>query len=188
MMENLIDKLIQNPIIPAIRDKAILEYAINSECKIVFLLHSSILTIKDEINMIKQKNKIVFVHIDLIEGVGKDEKGIEFLINCGADGIISTRQNLINYAASLFIPCVQRIFLIDSQSITSGLKIIENSKPTLIEVLPGVIPKAIQRLAISTTVPIIAGGMIETKDEIIQALSSGAVAISTSKHTLFSII
>ncbi|ADQ04311.1 glycerol-3-phosphate responsive antiterminator, GlpP [Caldicellulosiruptor owensensis OL] len=188
MIENLIDKLIQNPIIPAIRDKAILEYAINSECKIIFLLHSSILTIKDEINMIKQKNKIVFVHIDLIEGVGKDEKGIEFVINCGADGIISTRQNLINHAASLSVPCVQRIFLIDSQSITSGLKIIENSKPTLIEVLPGVIPKAIQRLAISTTVPIIAGGMIETKEEIIHALSSGAVAISTSKPELFSII
>ena len=188
MMENLIDKLIQNPIIPAIRDKAILECAINSECKIIFLLHSSILTIKDEINMIKQKNKIVFVHIDLIEGVGKDEKGIEFIINCGADGIISTRQNLINYAAFISVPCVQRIFLIDSQSITSGLKIIENSKPTLIEVLPGVIPKAIQRLAISTTVPIIAGGMIETKEEIIQALSSGAVAISTSKPELFSII
>lgn len=188
MIENLIDKLIQNPIIPAIRDKAILEYAINSECSVIFLLHSSILTIKDEINMIKQKNKTVFIHIDLIEGVGKDEKGIEFVINCGADGIISTRQNLINYAASISVPCVQRIFLIDSQSITSGLKIIENSKPTLIEVLPGVIPKAIQRLAVSTSVPIIAGGMIETKEEVIQALSSGAVAISTSKPTLFSII
>lgn len=41
--------------------------------------------------MIKQKNKIVFVYIDLIEGVGKDEKGIEFVINCGVDGIILIR-------------------------------------------------------------------------------------------------
>ncbi|WAM33183.1 glycerol-3-phosphate responsive antiterminator [Caldicellulosiruptor morganii] len=38
--------------------------------------------------------KIVFVHIDLIEGVGKDEKGIEFLKNVGADGIISIYSGL----------------------------------------------------------------------------------------------
>ncbi|WAM30981.1 glycerol-3-phosphate responsive antiterminator [Caldicellulosiruptor naganoensis] len=187
-MENLLDELIQNPIIPAVRDKAILESALNSECRVIFLLHSTILTIRDEISMIKQKNKLVFVHIDLIEGVGKDEKGIEFLKSIGADGIISTRQNLINHAFSLSLPCVQRIFLIDSQSISSGLKMIENSKPTFVEVLPGVIPKAIYKLSQNTQIPIIAGGMIESKEEVIEALGAGAVAISTSNSNLFSLL
>ncbi|WAM33180.1 glycerol-3-phosphate responsive antiterminator [Caldicellulosiruptor morganii] len=57
-MKNLLDELIQNPIIPAVRDKAILECALNSDCRIIFLLHSTILTIRDEINIIKRKNKI----------------------------------------------------------------------------------------------------------------------------------
>lgn len=54
-MENLLDELIQNPIIPAVRDKAILQSALNSDCRVIFLLHSTILTIRDEISMIKQK-------------------------------------------------------------------------------------------------------------------------------------
>lgn len=187
-MINLIDQLIQNPIIPAIRDKSILDCAVKSNCKVVFLLHSTILTISDEINMIKKKNKLVFVHIDLIEGLGKDEKGIEFLKTHGVDGIISTKQNLINHALALELPSVQRIFLIDSQSILSGIKMVENSQPTLVEVLPGVIPKAIQRLSQSIQIPIIAGGMIESKDEVLSALSSGAIAISTSNTNLFNLL
>lgn len=65
---------------------------------------------------------------------------------------------------------------------------IENSKPTFVEVLPGVIPKAIYKLSQNTQIPIIAGGMIESKEEVIEALGAGAVAISTSNSNLFSLL
>jgi len=183
----MIDIVIQNPIIAAIRDPINLNKCILSKCKVIFLLHTNILTINNEINLIKKANKYVFVHIDLIEGLGKDEKAVDYLNILGADGIISTRNNLISYAKQIGLKTIHRIFLLDSMSILSGIKLVQNSQPDFVEVLPGVIPKAINNISKVVEIPIIAGGMIETKEEVISALSSGAVAVSTSNISLFNL-
>ena len=52
------------------------------------------------------------------------------------------------------------------------------------EIMPGVIPKVIQRLS-KEKVPVIAGGLIETKAEVTAALRSGATAISTGRPELW---
>ena len=52
------------------------------------------------------------------------------------------------------------------------------------EIMPGVIPKVIERLA-KGKIPVIAGGLIETKAEITTALGSGATAISTGRPELW---
>ncbi|MEZ0535711.1 glycerol-3-phosphate responsive antiterminator [Caldicellulosiruptoraceae bacterium PP1] len=187
MKNILIDILIQNPIIPAVRNNDSLNLAINSNCKFIFLLHSNILSINNEINLIKKHDKLCFVHIDLIEGLGKDDIGILYLKNIGVDGIISTKNNLISFAKEIGLLTIHRIFLLDSLSIESGIKITNNSQPDFIEVLPGVIPKAISLINNRIPIPIIAGGMINTKEEVINALKSGAIAISTSKLNLLDI-
>ena len=61
---------------------------------------------------------------------------------------------------------------------------IENTKPDMIEIMPGVIPKALRLLA-DRDIPVIAGGLIETKSEITAALGSGAIAVSTGKRELW---
>ena len=54
----------------------------------------------------------------------------------------------------------------------------------LVEIMPGVIGKVIARVANGST-PVIAGGLIETKDELLGALSHGALAVSTGKQELW---
>jgi glycerol uptake operon antiterminator len=51
--------------------------------------------------------------------------------------------------------------------------------------MPGIASKIIGRLKDRINVPVIAGGLISTKDDIIDSLSEGAVAVSTSCKDLW---
>lgn len=79
---------------------------------------------------------------------------------------------------------VHRFFMLDSKGMHSVAETIENTQPDLIEIMPGVIPKAL-RLFYHREIPVIAGGLIETKQEATAALSSGAIAVSTGKKELW---
>jgi glycerol uptake operon antiterminator len=54
------------------------------------------------------------------------------------------------------------------------------------ELMPGVIPKLIRRFSVSS-IPVIAGGLVEHKSEVTEALASGAVAVSTGAKQLWDI-
>ena len=58
------------------------------------------------------------------------------------------------------------------------------TNPDLIEIMPGVIEKVIKKFA-SDKIPVIAGGLLETKGEVTAALKSGALAVSTGKKELW---
>ena len=77
--------------------------------------------------------------------------------------------------------------MIDSLSFESGIKMVDNYKPDFVEVMPGIIPRAISELKEKIAPPIIAGGMITQKSDVIQALKAGAIAVSTSKRELWSL-
>ena len=79
---------------------------------------------------------------------------------------------------------VQRFFTLDTQGLESISELLSSSTPSMIEIMPGVITKTISRFAQGTT-PVIAGGLIETKEEITAALRNGAVAVSTGKESLW---
>ena len=80
---------------------------------------------------------------------------------------------------------MQRIFLLDSTSINSGITIINNSEPNIVEVVPGVISKAIKEIKSNIHQHVIAGGMITDIEEIKSALDAGAKGISTSSKKLW---
>jgi glycerol uptake operon antiterminator len=50
--------------------------------------------------------------------------------------------------------------------------------------MPGIMPKMVERFA-AIGIPVIAGGLIETKTEITSSLKAGAVAVSTGKKGLW---
>ena len=56
----------------------------------------------------------------------------------------------------------------------------QHSSADFLEVLPGVMPKIIRQLARECDKPIIAGGLIRDKEDVVGALSAGAVAISST--------
>ena len=54
-------------------------------------------------------------------------------------------------------------------------------QPDMIEILPGIIvPKMIRKICSMSRVPVICGGLIQEKEDVLNALASGATAISTT--------
>lgn len=183
MKTEVMDALERTPVIAA-TDCAGWQSAVRSDTEVLFHLGADIMTVADDIQAAKQGGKFVFIHIDLADGIGKDRAGIDWLKKLGADGIISTRTQLIRAAHESGLLAVQRFFMLDSKGMHSVAETIENTRPDLIEIMPGVIPKAL-KLFSHQAIPVIAGGLIETKQEATAALSSGAIAVSTGKKELW---
>lgn len=172
-----------NPVIAAIQDDKWQE-ALQSPVQVLFYLSADLLTVQERVRQAHEAGKYVMIHIDLAEGIGKDKTGIRYLAQCGVDGIISTRANLIRMAKEQGMLTVQRFFALDAKGMESIDEMLKNTNPHLMEIMPGVIPKAIHRFA-SGSIPVIAGGLIETKHEVTAALSSGALAVSTGSKDLW---
>lgn len=172
-------------IIAAVRNNEDFEIAIKSKVKIIFDLAPDIAEIGEKIKKAHSAQKILFVHIDLASGIGKDKSGIEFLKNLGLDGILSTKASMIKLAKELGLKAVQRFFIIDSKSVTATVEGIKSTKADMIEIMPALVFRVIKRLKSEVDVPIIAGGLIETAEDAAEACKSGAFAVSTGKHELW---
>ena len=179
-----------SPVIAAVRGEHDLSRALAADVPLIFHLNASVLTLPDVISRVHAVGKKLFVHIDLAEGVGRDAAGLALLSRMGADGIISTRTSLIRQANECRLQTVQRFFIVDSHSLATAFEAIEAARPSMVELMPGLIPKVITRFAEKlepSSIPVIAGGMIENKQEIMAALGAGASAVSTARAELWNL-
>lgn len=171
----------ENPIIAALNDSVKLEAVLKSPVKNIFLLSGNILNIGEIVEKCKEYNKGVFVHIDLIDGIAKDRWSLEYIAkNIKPDGIITTKSNLIKFAKKFDLFAIQRLFILDSLSLETGIKLIKSARPDAVEILPGIMPKVIKKIHEETRTPIIAGGLIRDKEDVIESLNAGTLGISTS--------
>lgn len=177
---------LKNPVIAAIRTDEDMAEALRSPVELIFELSPSLMTVAKRAEAIHASGKQYFVHLDLAEGIGKDRCGIEYLKLVGVDGILSTRASIVRAAREAGLFTVQRFFIVDSQSVDTTIESIKTSKADMMEIMPGVVPKIIQKLAVSVRTPVIAGGLLETAREITDALDHGAAAISTSHRSFWS--
>jgi glycerol-3-phosphate responsive antiterminator len=163
-----------------------IEYALESTVTTIFLLREDIFTIEKNVQNIKDKNKSVFVHIELLEGLGRDNRAIDYLTEViRPNGIITTRTGQVKYAREKGIYTIQRFFLVDSQSYETAIKSVQSVKPDMIEIMPAVMPGIIGRFSKDVSLPVIAGGLIDSKNDIIEALKAGALGASTGKKELW---
>lgn len=174
-----------NPVIAAVRSDEEYELALQSAVPAIFMLKADILTFGAL--AAKKKEKQIYVHIDMAEGVGRDRQGLELLRRAGADGIVSTKNHLIALAKEKGLGTVQRFFIIDSHSVATALEIVETTRPDYAELMPGVLPRAVKGFVGRTKTKIIAGGLIESKADVLAALAAGAHAVSTGKSALWNV-
>ena len=185
-MKEVIEGLSRNPIIAAVEHEGQIKAGIESPVEVVFLLRTDIFNSRNYIEILKSKGKLVLVHSDFIEGLANDRKAVEYIQrNLKPDGIIATKNNVIKYAKELGLFTIQRFFMIDSAAFKSAAKTIYQNQPDAVEIMPGLIPPIIESLAKETNKPIIAGGLIQRKEDIISALTAGAVGVSTGKPALW---
>lgn len=174
------------PVIASFNGKNSLNEAIQTDCNIIFILNANIINIGQIIDKIKQQNKMVFVHVDLLEGSSSREVTLEFLSkNTNADGIISTKAYMVNAARKYGFYTIHRFFLTDSISFHSIDKQIASSNPDFIEVLPGGMSKVIRWVQEKVDIPIIASGLVCEKEDVVTALQAGAIGISSTNNEVW---
>ncbi len=181
-----IELLEQSPVIVAIKNDEGLKRCLDSECQVVFVLYGNICTIGRIVETLRANGKHPIIHVDMIQGLGSKEVAIDFLkMNTMAEGIISTKQILVKRAVELGMIGILRAFIVDSMAVRSMWKMLDTFRPDAIEILPGVMPKIIRDLREKTSMPIITSGLISEKKEIMEMISAGADAISTTKEELW---
>jgi glycerol uptake operon antiterminator len=162
------------------------EHVLKRDHEHIILLETRLSQIESVVRYAKQSGKKVFVHADLVQGLKVDEYGIEYLINnVKVDGIVSTRVNVISLAKKHNVIAIQRLFALDSHVLEHNVRISRKVKPDYIEVLPGIIPGIMEEIHEKTDIPLIAGGLIRTEEDIQSALNNGASAVTTSNRDLW---
>lgn len=173
-------------VLPAIRRMKDFDRILQSNHDTVIFLETRLAQLKSLVDYTRRANKKTLIHFDLIQGLTPDEYGMEYLIrNIKPYGILSTRGNVIKLAKKNGLLAIQRMFLLDSLALEQNIKLSKRFQPDCIEVLPGVIPNIIEEIYEQTTIPIIAGGLVRSAEEVNEAFRAGAIAVTTSNPELW---
>ncbi|HPE67741.1 MAG TPA: glycerol-3-phosphate responsive antiterminator [Thermotogota bacterium] len=178
-----------HPVIAAIWDpRAIAPSLEQSVCSHVFLLRSDIVGLQGQLKQIRRAGKKVFVDVDFVDGLGSDEYALRYVHLSGADGIITVRSRMVEFAKKVAFPVVLRSFALDSSALERMAETIRGCSPDFLEILPGLaLGKARQFLLERELLlpPLIAAGLVDTREEMDTLLSQGAIAVSTSCQDLW---
>ena len=181
MKKEFKEALEDSPIIAAIKDDAGLTRCLDCDSQIIFILYGDIITIPSIVEKVKGSGKLAFVHMDLIQGLSSKEAAVDYISKfTKADGIISTKAPLISRAKDLGLCTIMRFFFIDSMAYDSIEKQLKNTKPDVIEVLPGPMPSVVRRIRKMNHQPLISSGLISEKEDVYALIDAGATAISTT--------
>ncbi len=178
--------LFERQVIPALRSPADLPLVLALGLPAAIMLKGDIFDVERLADQGRGKLAIL-LHIDLIEGIGRDRAGLSYLKQqFGIAGIVSTRSNLVKEARSLGLLSILRLFVLDSAAYATGIHLLNSLNPDAVEMLPGVaVPYIKQELARDVRQPIIASGLIKTPATIREVIAAGASAISTSQPDLW---
>lgn len=184
---SLPESLYKGPVIPSVRSIEEFNLALaETTAPSLFLLFGDINLLPKLLSRAEQHKKRLLVHIDLLEGVGKDKAGIKYLARQGVTALVTTKPHLVKMAREEGLLVMQRLFLIDSEALRTGIKLLREHKPDAVEILPAAVPRAaIQEIIRAAAIPVFAGGLVTTREDVLQALKAGACAVSTSKRELW---
>lgn len=178
--------MMEQKILPASANMKEFERFLKSSYETGVFLDMHIAQLKHINEMARQHGKKMIYHVDLIHGIKNDEFATEYICQeFKPFGLISTKGSVILKAKQKGVVAVQRMFLIDSHAIEKSIKLIQKTQPDYLEVLPGAMPKMITEIKERVNIPIFAGGLIRTEEDVHAALNAGAAAITTSKRELW---
>lgn len=187
MNQQFYDAMEESPVIAAVKDFEGLEKCCRiEEIRVVFILFGDVCNIDEIVRKVREKGEIAMVHIDLISGLGSKEIAVDFIKkHTEANGIISTKPLLVKRAKELGLYTILRFFIIDSMAFENISKQCHLVKADFIEILPGVMPKIIKKICKMGNIPVIAGGLVMDKEDVMAALSAGAISVSTTNQDVW---
>lgn len=173
-------------ILPAAKHMKQLEGILDSSYEYAVFLDTHVAQLRSLYQLARSRNKQMLLHADLVQGLKHDEYAAEYLCQeIQPFGIISTRSGVIATAKKKGILAVQRVFLLDTIALEKSYALVDKTRPDYIEVLPGIVPPMIKEVSERTGIPILAGGLIRTPEDVEAAFGAGAAAVTTSNKQLF---
>lgn len=185
-MSIFLEKVAENPIIASISNLENLDAALESPCQVISLLTGNIFNLKEISHKVQERNKILLIYVDEIDGFSKDTWGLEYIVkNIPLDGIISSKENIVKQSKDMGVFTIRRSFIQDNSTLDKMLDSIKKNRPHTLEILPGIMPKVIEKIIDATKIPLIASGLICDQGDINSSLGSGAIAVSTSNKDVW---
>lgn len=185
---SLLHKIGQKPVIAAIRNSGDVEAAIRSKVDNIFFMSGTLADIGKNVKQAREAGIGTFVHLDLIRGLSStDKESIAFIAEfIKADGIVTPKGHLIKEAKKLGLYAIYHLFILDTTAMNNAFKMIESVEPDAIELMPGLLEKVITSFAKTfEQIPIIASGLIHTREEAVRCLQAGATSLSVSQQELW---
>ena len=156
MKQELMDAIQETPVIAAVKDDAGLCNALTNEnIRVVFVLYGDICNISSIVRRIHEAGSFAVVHVDLIAGLAGKEVAVDFIRN-------TTEADALE-----------------------SLDKIPANLPDCLDLLPGAMPKILRRVCAKAKVPVLTGGLIADKEDVLAALEAGATAISTTNQAVW---
>ncbi|GIO07522.1 glycerol uptake operon antiterminator [Brevibacillus reuszeri] len=179
-------RLAQTKLIASVKEAKHLEKAAEANLSAAVLSIGNIGVIKGYVDFFKSREIPVFLHLERIGGISYDREGIAFLAHyVKPDGIVTTRNTLVKLAKKQGLLTIQRLFLVDSDSLKSGLQSIQDTQPDAVELMPALLPEYIEEFRSMIDTPIIAGGLLRKREQMEVVLQHGATAVSVGSPSLW---
>jgi glycerol uptake operon antiterminator len=160
--------------------------ALRNQLSGVFLLTGHIGVIKGYVDLFKQHEMPVFLHLEKIGGLSTDPYGLEYIANgIKPTGVITTKTNVVKMAKRLGLITIQRFFLVDTEGLDNIAKSLQQIEPDIIEVMPARIPQMVEKVQAFTSIPLITGGLLSEKSHALECLRYGATGVSSSNPELW---
>jgi glycerol uptake operon antiterminator len=183
--EAFLRALRRNSVVPAVRgpDRD-LDAALAGEHPAIFVLGGDVFKVLGRIGS-RGRRPQIYVNVDLVGGIAADASGLRFLAG-RVDGIISTHRHVIELAKTSGLITIQRLFAIDSGAVERGLKLIRRAQPHFVEILPALAYREIAaQYSEVLDLPVLAGGLLTSREDIATILEAGAVGVSASDQGLW---
>ena len=169
--------------LPAIRDGASLNRALDLGYRQVLLERGSLLALVGPLASAARQGIAVFVNLDAVEGLAPDSAALNFLAtDLGFSGVISVKPHALRDASRFRLRTIQRIHAIDSTGLETGLSSLVSPAPYAIAIAPAVaVPQVISTIRATTGTPVWGTGFITSVAQGHAVLAAGASVISSSR-------
>lgn len=178
-------RLAASPCCAALVGEEHLERALASRAPIIFVLRGNGLRLGPTIERIHAAGKLGAVHLDLVDGIAADARGVAWIARSGADAIITSHGRLMPVIREEGRLAIHRVLLSRRSYLDTALSAAARARPDILEVLPGVLLPAITQLLPRLGIPLLAGGFIRSVEDVRGAMAAGAVGVTTSAADLW---
>jgi len=178
--------MLNQKIIPAISDHKKLKKFLESELTYGILMNFQLAQLDELVKQMKDHQKKVLIHSELIKGLASDEYGAIYLIqSLKVDGIISSKPKVIEVCHKRAILGIYRFFIKDTISLEQSLDIGIRLKPAFVEILPSSCLDLVADIKAKLHCEVLLGGLIRNKEQINACFEAGACAVTTSTVELW---